>query len=123
MRKYVSVVDLCVIIVVLVLSVIFLAGLNEADGEKIIIELDGEIYASYDMKTIVGSKEIHIKTKYGENKLLIDKNGAEMVYSDCPEKIDIKQGKITKAGQTIVCAPHHLVVYITGESEYDAVAK
>ena len=123
MKKYFSLADFIIALIVCILSIIIIIAFstNIESGTDIVIEVNGKIYASYNMQTIKSPREIHIKTEYGENTLLIDKEGAKMIYSDCHGQNDVKQGKIYKPGQTIVCAPHKLVVYISGETDMDAV--
>ena len=44
--------------------------------------------------------------------------------ADCPDKVCVNTGEISKSGDTIVCLPHKLVVEIEGStSETDAVAR
>ena len=121
--KFFTFKDLAVIFIVCVFSIgsaFFVFGKGEA--ENIVIELDGKVYAVYNMRQLGKTpREISINSKYGRNVLAIDRTGADMVYSDCPQQIDVKHRKIRIPGETIVCAPHKLVVYITGESEFDAV--
>ena len=38
-----------------------------------------------------------------------------MTEADCPDKICVNTGKISKIGETIVCLPHRVVVEIQGE--------
>ncbi len=123
MKKYFSMADFFIAITVCVISVgiIIIFGANVKTGTDIVIEVNGKVYASYNMQTIKSPREIHIKTEFGENTLLIDDEGAKMIYSNCHGQNDVKQGKIHKPGQTIVCAPHKLVVYINGETDVDAI--
>lgn len=122
MKKYFGPADIIFALTVCIISlaVIFIPGIKKS-GTEIVIEVNGKTYASYNMQTIETPREIHIKTEYGENTLLIDKDGAKMIYSDCYGQNDVKQGKIYKPGQTIVCAPHKLIVYIGGETDIDAI--
>jgi hypothetical protein len=53
------------------------------------------------------------------NMLIIDE-GVDMYEANCKDKICVKKGSISKSGQTIVCAPHKLVIQINGASSLDA---
>ncbi|MCR5451173.1 MAG: NusG domain II-containing protein [Lachnospiraceae bacterium] len=61
------------------------------------------------------------------HNLVIIKDGKVwMEKADCPDKLCMKQGKISKEGQSIVCLPHKIIVSLRkkGHSpEMDAVAK
>ena len=125
MFKYFTVTDF---IIAALICIICAAGLKISEGqasaEKIIIETNGKVYASYSLNSPEDKpQDIEINTVYGKNILRIDREGADMIYSDCPNQIDVKHKKITKPGEIIVCAPHRLTVYISGESETDAVSR
>lgn len=86
------------------------------------IFVDGKIYASYNLQNLNEKKEVEIKTKFGTNVLEIDKDGARMLDASCPDKRDIKDGKITKAGQTLICIPNRVMVKLSGNNnEVDRV--
>ena len=123
-KKFFTLTDVLIILTVCVLSLGSLTLFAQNGNSKtIVIELDGKVYASYTMQNLGNTpKKITIESQYGKNILEIDRQGADMVYSDCPMQIDVKHRKITTPGETIVCAPHKLLVYITGESEIDAVS-
>ncbi len=38
-----------------------------------------------------------------------------MDKADCPDKLCVKQGKISKSGESIICLPHKVVVKISAE--------
>ena len=57
------------------------------------------------------------------NMIEISGGSVRMIYADCPDKICVKTGSISRSGQSIVCAPHKLVVTIVGAEDnpsYDA---
>jgi len=59
----------------------------------------------------------------GPMTLRVSKNGVQVIHSQCPEKICIRQGAISRRGQLIVCVPNRMIVAIDGEKEHslDAV--
>ena len=68
-----------------------------------------------------------VNTEYGENVVEI-KDGVCFVRSaDCPDRLCVKQGGISRTGEAIICLPHRLTVKIestgAGEEDYDAVAR
>lgn len=99
--------------VIYILFSVFLFGDR---GETVEIFADGKLYASY---SLMSTKEelVEIKTKYGTNLLKITQNGAEMIEASCPDKRDVKMGKITKAGQTLICVPNRVVVKLTSQND------
>ena len=58
------------------------------------------------------------------NTIEISGSIVRMTYADCPDKICVKTGAISQSGHSIVCAPHKVVVLITGGNDrrsYDAI--
>ena len=89
------------------------------------ITLDGKEYGTYSLDE---DREIEIKTDNGNNKVEIHDKSVEMKEADCPDKYCVKQGKINKIRQNIVCLPHKIVVEIISadsskQNEADAIAK
>lgn len=60
----------------------------------------------------------------GANRLVIREGSAWMEEASCPDHYCMKQGKISKNGEQIICLPNGIVVEIIGgeESGLDAVA-
>lgn len=54
------------------------------------------------------------------NIITIKNREVYMKSSDCPDQICVKQGKIKKQGESIICLPHKLVIRIASE-EYPEV--
>ena len=93
------------------------------NASSVQITVDGEIYGEYKFSQITDEKIIDIKTKFGHNTVVIEKNGAYVSYADCPDKVDVHSGRITKPGQIIICVPNRLSVQILGDkTDVDVVA-
>ena len=62
----------------------------------------------------------------GHNTLIIQGGEAYMSDASCPDHLCMGMGKISHAGQSIICLPNRVVVEIrdekTVESEYDTVS-
>ena len=54
----------------------------------------------------------------------MDKDGVHIEEADCPDHDCIEIGTLNTVGQSIICAPHYLVVEIVGsaEAELDGIA-
>ncbi|MEG2858121.1 MAG: NusG domain II-containing protein, partial [Clostridia bacterium] len=44
-----------------------------------------------------------------------------ILESDCPDKICVKTGWISRGGQTIACVPLGIVITISGAASHDAI--
>lgn len=58
-----------------------------------------------------------VKTQWGENVIEYGKGEICVKSSDCENQTCVNYGKISAVGQSIICAPHRLVVKLTGSSE------
>lgn len=114
-----------VILALLVLAVVasgawiaFFRG--ETEDLRVVIEVDGEVYASYDMDEVKGI--IPISTPNGgENRLWVQEDLVFMDSANCPDQTCVKQGVIKDGTVPIVCLPHKVIVRIEGgESAFDA---
>ena len=113
------------ILAVLVLAVVasgawIFFGKSSADNPRVVIEVDGEVYASYDMDEVKGI--IPISTPNGgENRLWVQEDLVFMDEANCPDQTCVKQGVIKDGTVPIVCLPHKVIVRIEGgESAFDA---
>ena len=91
-------------------------------GNFIMVEQRGEIIGTYSL-----DKDMTIPIKYRDdtvNVLVIEDGFAYMKEAECPDHLCIKQGKVNKLGQTIVCLPNKVVVTVVGDkdAEYDSIA-
>lgn len=92
-------------------------------GTQVVATVDSQEVGRW---SLADSVDEVIETESGKNRLVIEGGKASIVEADCPDGICVKQGNISRTGQTIVCLPHKLVIEITGKAEengLDAVAK
>lgn len=96
--------------------------LYSENGAMIKVTADGTYYGTY---PLTEPQRIPIDTADGTNVIVIGDGQAHMEYADCPDGLCMRQGAISRAGQTIICLPHRLVVEVTGaeENEYDTISQ
>lgn len=119
--------------------ILFVQKNREQTGLIVVVTVDGEEYyrGSLDSSVMLENgdnteeyilqfqkqnrKEIDIN---GHNKVIIEGGKVWMDGADCPDKLCVSQGKISKSGQAIICLPNKVMVTIKGgKSEYDGVAQ
>jgi len=113
--------DKFLVVFVLFLAIVSLLFIRKqglsTDNKYVSIQVDGkEIKKIIFDKKIIG-KQIPIQTEYGYNLVEIGDESVRVIEADCPDKIDVKQGTISKIGETIVCLPNKLVIEIKGTKE------
>nr|WP_172256689.1 NusG domain II-containing protein [Saccharibacillus deserti] len=87
---------------------------NHIENRVVHIEVDGKAY-----KTLPLTEEerlFTIRTDKGFNQVKIHDGGVEMLDADCPDKLCLGFGFVTRPGQQIVCLPHRVSVFIGVES-------
>lgn len=63
------------------------------------------------------TSEFSLKTKHGVVQIKIKDNKAYILSSPCKDKLCIKQGSISKPGETIACLPEKVLLIIKNEEE------
>lgn len=66
--------------------------------------------------------KLEIPTEHGVMQVQVTPQSVQVMSAPCPDKLCLSQGKITRAGQSIVCLPEQTVFMLTGSpSEGGAV--
>ncbi|KGG81186.1 hypothetical protein Y919_02030 [Caloranaerobacter azorensis H53214] len=95
------------------------SDIGKSDYKYIKIAVDGKVIKKITFDKNMIGKTIDIRTQYGYNKIEIGDGKVRVIDADCPDKLDVKQGWISKSGEIIVCLPHKLTIEIVGENEAD----
>ena len=114
--------DIILIGVMLLVSLLVwgIVKFTQKDGGYVLVKIDGELAERYSLDS---DTRVEIKTDDGHINVLVISNGKAYIESaDCPDKLCVKQHPISKAGESIICLPHKLVIVIEGESEVDAIS-
>ncbi|CAH8719956.1 NusG domain II-containing protein [Paenibacillus thiaminolyticus] len=90
------------------------------------ITVDGELYQKVELTE--EEQIIKVETSKGINILKVHDYGIEMFDADCPDKVCLSFGFVTRPNSTIVCIPHRVLVELVsedgaGEDELDAVVQ
>jgi hypothetical protein len=106
--------DILIIVGILVVALVFLlvVELTKEDGASVLVRINGEEVATYSL-TIDAQYELNS----GTNILCIKNNEAYLVDANCPDHLCVKQGKISKNGETITCLPNKLTITVIGAQD------
>ena len=83
---------------------------NVMPAGNVVINIDNKEYETVSLKE---NERVVIDNEYGKNVIIIRDEQVFVENADCPDKTCVKQGKIMKTGQSIVCLPHRLTVTIS----------
>ena len=122
MKELVAKWDIYIILILLIIAVftyfIVSKGLVKESGQTCVISVDGETYGEYPL-----DEDLEIEVLSDDNTVtntvVIKDSYVFMTDADCPDKLCVKQGKISKSGQMIVCLPNKVVVEIYGEEDLE----
>lgn len=114
--------DIVIIILLFILSftpnIIFSKTISNSN--KLVyasIKIDGKLYDNIPLSTNKGEKKLNIKTPTGNNSILIRDNIIKVISADCKDDLCVKQGEISKVGESIICLPHKLIIEIKGDEK------
>ena len=118
-RKKDLIIILCLLVVSIALLVCF--NLTSKHGSKVNVYVNNKLVKSFDLDK---DKRYLIKTKKGYNFLIIKNKEARIVDADCANKICVDKGYISNDNESIICAPHDVIVTIDSDekAQVDAVA-
>ena len=105
--------------IILILSVLLIAAalflvveLTKEDGAGVVVKVDGVEVAEYSL-----SKSGTYPLNGGTNILVIEDGRAYLSDANCPDKLCVHQGKISRTGEVITCLPNKLTVTVFGAEE------
>ena len=90
-------------------------------GDTVKISLNGKEFGTY---SLAEDKEVTVEKDGHVNKVMIKGGKVWMESASCKNQICVHTGKISNAGQSIVCLPNRVSVTIEGKGgqDYDAVS-
>lgn len=75
----------------------------------------GQVVAQVELSSLTEEKTVSIDGAY-HLTITLDKTGAAVTDSDCPGQDCVHTGRITRAGQSIVCLPEQVIVTLEGKT-------
>lgn len=75
----------------------------------------GQVVARVELSSLTEEKTVSIDGAY-HLTVTLDRTGAAVTDSDCPGQDCLHTGRITRAGQNIVCLPEQVIVTLEGKA-------
>lgn len=112
--------DIVIIVLLLIISftphlIFFKTSQKSSKNNYAIIKVDGKIHKKIDLSNVKNNEKVNLNLPNGKNTLLIKNNSIQMKSANCNDALCVKQGNISKVGQTIICLPHKLIIEIKGD--------
>ena len=96
---------------------IFIYKEPEKDNLQVEVSIDGKLIETYPLGS--DSKYNIRKIIDVGNTLVIENGEVYILEADCADELCVKQGKIKRANESIICLPHKLVIKITSSEAGD----
>ena len=114
--------DLIIVAVLLavVLALFFVMRSVQArstgSGARAVVTVDGQEVGRYPLK-----KSGTFPLNGGTNILVVENGEAWVSEADCPDKVCMGMGKISRNGEFIACLPNRLLIVIEGAAEQSPI--
>ncbi len=105
---------LAVLLLITGAALMILVRTGQERGALVTVTVDREIQGTYDLSR---DREVRIEGEGFFNVLKIEEGKAEITAADCPDLICVKHRPVCRAGETIICLPHRVVVEIITSRE------
>ena len=98
-----------------VVLLLLMPGLQAGTQTSAVVLLDGKVMLEVSAEQLNGSGEVPL-TANGFHYLLVYADGRiRFSEADCPDRVCVRTGWISKPGQIAACVPGHLILKITGD--------
>ena len=106
--------DIILIASILIVAIAFflIVELTKEEGAGVTVKVDGVKVAEYSL-----SANGTYPLNGGTNILVIEDGRAYLIDANCPDKLCVHQGKISRTGEVITCLPNKLTVTVFGAEE------
>ncbi|MBQ8529260.1 MAG: NusG domain II-containing protein [Clostridia bacterium] len=111
-KRIIADVTLLLALVLVGLSVFLVSELSGEAGEWAVVRIDGEEVGRYSL-LCDGVYELN----GGTNTLVISGGEAYVSEADCPDRVCVRTGHVSRNGERIICLPNKLEIKIVGGGE------
>lgn len=128
-KKGMTKADKILLLVFLVLSLLLYGVIRfhyctpSVEKQVIIVKVGDKIVKRIPLQDGSPLQKFTIDGKIGQAVIEIKNQEVRMLEAPCPDHICIKQGWIKRPGQSIICVPNEVVIYIDAEAPVDAVTQ
>ena len=108
--------DKILVLLLLILGGTGFVGVNftRHPGETCSIAINGKLTHHLELNK---NKDLLVNGAIGECLIRIKDKKVRVIHSQCPQKICVKTGWISKSGEFIICVPNKIVIKIDGEKQ------
>ena len=104
-------------LLLLAVGVFFFSRALAPAGQSVLVEQNGETVFRAALGEITEPKTLFVNG----TEIEITREGARFLSSGCPDKVCVKSGLLTRAGESAICLPNRVSLRLTGGGGADAV--
>ncbi|WP_071705745.1 NusG domain II-containing protein [Murdochiella vaginalis] len=101
---------------VIALGILFFGHAQTKQDVYVSIQVDGKEIDRYALAEAEGQTKRYTSA-YGCNVVKIEQGSISVFEADCPDKLCMHQGRISRPGQILVCLPNRFLVELMGGAE------
>ena len=117
-KKMDIVIIICLIGISFFFFLLFAININKNyDSLHAIIKVVRDVYKEISLSDLKEDDTFTVETPNGNNTISVKDKSISITNADCHDSLCVKQGSISKIGDTIVCLPHKLIIEIKGKEE------
>jgi hypothetical protein len=105
--------DIIVILILLTGCALSIPLLSASTPQIVDIFKDNNLIATY---SLADDNIISVQGINDTMTIAIRNEGVEVINVHCPHRLCMKSGRITHQGQQIICAPNHILITISGNT-------
>lgn len=93
------------------------------EGGQACIEVHGKLFEKIDLSAKERKATFKLQGLMGAATIEIAHNKVRMLDAPCPDRICVRRGWIGRPGESIVCIPNEINIYIESGDTLDAVTR
>ena len=117
-KKWLRPADLILLGAILALAALVFFLRSGAPPAEAVIRQNGAVVAEIPMADLTETRVVRV----GACAVEVGPEGARFIEADCPDRLCVRTGLLTRPGQTAACVPNGVTVTILGETELDAIS-
>lgn len=106
---------ICVLIAAVAVLILLFQMFMPSDAQCVEISSD-QGTTTYPLSV---DREITVKSNAHSLTVIIKDGEAYVISSDCPDHVCVNTGKISRAGESVICVPARVAIRVSGDSEVD----
>ena len=113
------------LLIIIISALPIILNINNTNIKTAEIYRENDLLYSIDLSAVTQPYAITIENGKHSNVIWVEKDKISMKSSNCPDKLCVKQGKISNSLMPIVCLPNNITIKIEDSDKHkvDAISR